>query len=352
MNSQNDSSVKQSKAPLISAFLIFLALGVVAFIKSAKEPELQLPLGLELEKYIVPIDNPMTLKKVKLGYLLYFDERLSGDGTIACASCHDPERAFTDGGSVSTGIDGQQGNRSAPTVINRAFSTLQFWDGRATSLEEQAKGPLTNPIEHGLKDNDEAVARIAAINGYREMFRKVFNREVNIDDLARAIAAFERTVLSGNSRFDQFAPENESILTESEVRGMRLFNGKGMCALCHKGANFTDEKFHNIGVGMNSPNHDPGRGGITGEKSDMGAFKTPTLREITKTGPYMHDGSMETLREVVEFYNKGGEKNPNLSEKIVPLKLSETEIDDLTNFMTTLEGIGWQGIKPPETFPQ
>ncbi|MDH5542391.1 MAG: c-type cytochrome [Nitrospinota bacterium] len=352
MTNKTENDSRESKLPVISAFLIFLILGIVAFIKSAKEPELQLPLGLEIEKYIVPPDNPMTLEKVKLGYLLFFDERLSGDGTVACATCHNPDNAFTDGAAVSTGIGGEQGNRSAPTVINRVFSTLQFWDGRAGSLEEQAKGPLTNPIEHGLKNADEAVARIASIEGYREMFRKVFDRDVNMDDLARAIAAFERTVLSGNSRYDQYAPGNEKVLSDSEERGMRLFTGKGMCAICHSGPNFTDEKFHNIGVGMADSNPDLGRYLVTGVEKDKGAFKTPTLREITKTAPYMHDGSVETLQEVMEFYNKGGEGNPYLSEKIFPLNLSKNEIADLTAFMSTLEGIGWQGIKPPENFPR
>lgn len=305
-----------------------------------------------------PEENPYSPEKVELGRLLYFDKRLSSDQSVACASCHAPEQAFTDRSPVSTGIGQQKGGRSAPTVINRAYSTFQFWDGRADSLEEQAKGPLANPIEMTTaKDASEAhravVANIKRVPGYVKRFQKAFgNGDITIDHVAKAIATFERTVLSGNSPFDRYQAGDKKALTESQVRGMNIFFKKTACDACHLGFNFTDGSYMNIGIGMEKKNPDLGRYLITGREEDKGAFKTPTLREIEHTAPYMHDGSLKTLDDVVEHYNKGGIKNPTLSARMKPLTLSEQEKKDLVAFLKALSGEGWQHIRPPKDFPQ
>jgi cytochrome c peroxidase len=307
-----------------------------------------------------PDDNPYSAEKVALGRLLYFDLRLSSDETVSCASCHAPAQAFTDGLPFSLGILGQKGGRSAPTVINRAYTTLQFWDGRARTLEEQAKGPLANPLEMtSIKEENQAhtevVQRVREIPGYAAKFRAVFGEgPITIDAVAKAIATFERTVLSGNSAFDRYKAGEKSALSDSQLRGMKVFFNKAQCDSCHLGFNFSDESFMNIGVGMDKPNPDLGRFAVSKREADKGAFKTPTLREVAQTAPYMHDGSMRTLEEVVEHYNKGGIKNPWLSQQIKPLNLTEQEKKDLVEFLKGLNGSGWQQIKPPtnEEFPR
>jgi cytochrome c peroxidase len=305
-----------------------------------------------------PEDDPYSSAKVELGRLLYFDPRLSSDGKISCASCHAPEKAFTDGAAVSTGIAGQRGGRSAPTVINRAYSTLQFWDGRATSLEEQAKGPIANPIEMTAEKTADAaheagVKRILAVKEYEKRFEQVFGtRKPTIDHIAKAIATFERTVYSGNSPFDRYNAGDEKAMTAAQVRGMNIFFNKVACDSCHIGFNFTDGSYENVGIGMDKPKPDLGRFVVTEKEEDKGAFKTPTLREIEHTGPYMHDGSLKTLEEVVEHYDKGGIKNPYLDERIKPLKLSQEEKKDLVEFLKSLSGEGWQQIKAPDKLPK
>ena len=335
------------------------------------EFKLNLPMGLLEKEFYIPADNPMTKEKVELGRTLYFDKRLSNDNTISCASCHHPNNGFTDNLPVSLGIHGQEGGRSAPTVINRAFSRHQFWDGRAESLEEQAKGPPFNPIEMGMVSAYALEKKIATIKEYREWFAKVFGSRVNLDDMVKAIAAFERTVVSGGSRYDQYFAANRSafqqsisddeseylpvssdLLSDQEIEGMILFEGKAKCALCHFGFNFTDEDFHNLGVGWDTGMVDLGRYMVTGETEHISAFKTPTLRDISKTAPYMHNGSQKTLREVIEFYNMGGVENPYRSELIEPLGLTDQEIEDIIAFLTALDGKGWQKIGPPKTFPR
>lgn len=297
-----------------------------------------IPLGLQQLPVHIPADNPLTPEKVSLGKQLYFDARMSADNTVACASCHSPRFGFTDGSAVSTGMGGQKGGRSAPTVINRIFSTAQFWDGRAATLEEQAKGPIANPIEMGMT-HEVAVERIRAIPGYRRQFRDVFGTdEITIDHIAKAIAAFERTLISGNSPFDRFTAGESDALTPRAQQGLALFNGKAQCAQCHTGANFTDEKFHNIGVGMERPNPDLGRFDVTRRDADRGAFKTPTLRDVALSSPYFHDGSAATLREVIELYDRGGTPNAHLSPLIRPLSLSEEEKVALVEFLQSLTG--------------
>jgi cytochrome c peroxidase len=311
----------------------------------------KVPLGLV--PIFWPKDNPYTPQKAELGWLLYFDKRLSVDQSVACVSCHDPKFAFTDGQRFSKGIRGQLGDRSAPTVINRAYSLDQFWDGRAKSLEEQAKGPIENPIEMG-HPHDLCEKCIGGIPGYQKRFKEVFGVDtVKIDHIAKAIATFERTVLSGNSPYDRFKAGDEKALTESQQRGMKVFfSNNARCDSCHEGFNFTNGKYANVGIGMDKPTPDLGRFEQTKQEVDRGAFKTPTLREIANTGPYMHDGSLKTLEEVVEHYNKGGIKNASLHQDIRPLNLTEQDKKDLVEFLKALSGEGWQHVKPPGGFPE
>lgn len=310
----------------------------------------------------VPASNPLTKAKLELGKQLYFDPRVSLDGTISCATCHNPEKGWTDQLKFSMGIDGQTGGRNAPTVLNTVFGKTMFWDGRAPSLEAQAQGPIQNPIEMGKQSYEDIVKRLRTIPGYQQQFATVFGTDVTLDGMAKAIATFERVAaLSGNSRFDKYNSEGDlTALSESEKRGMVLFGlrlrsedefkhnvtlKKADCTSCHTGANFTNEQFHNIGVGWNAEKNDfadYGRFVISpiGSKnnSELGAFKTPTIRDIVNTGPYMHDGSMTTLEEVVEHYNKGGNPNPSLDKDIKKLNLTDSEKADVVAFMKSLTG--------------
>jgi len=326
---------------------------VPAFNPAKEAPWLKVPLGLDNENLFIPAGNPLTPEKVELGKLLYFDTRLSADNTVSCATCHDPEKVWTDQAAVSTGIKGQKGARSAPTVVNATYMGLQFWDGRAADLEEQALGPLVNPIEMGNKNHDEVVKKLAAVAGYKPYFQKAFGSDqVTKGNIAKAIASFERTVLSGNSRYDRWTYGEATAMKTSEIRGRDLFFGKANCTRCHAGPNFSDSMFHNLGVGTDKSKPDEGRFVVTKAKEDRGAFKTPTVREITKTEPYMHDGSEKTLEEVVAFYNKGGIKNANLDPRMLPLNLSDQEKADLVSFMKALEGNPSPAVEPPAAFPK
>ena len=317
------------------------------------EYKLKLPFGLDETALVIPEDNPLTKDKIELGRLLFFDKRLSKDNTIACASCHMAKFAFTDGRPVSTGIKGQKGGRSAPVSFNRVFSKAQFWDGRAATLEDQSVGPFINPIEHGFANHDEMVAKMKKISGYRKLFQEVFGGEITIDGVGKAIASFQRTVLSGNSpadRFDQGG--DEKAISPEAQKGLVLFREKARCTKCHSGFNFTDEKFHNLGIGWDTGTVDLGRYMVTKNAADIGAFKTPTLREIARSAPYMHDGRFKTLEEVVNFYNKGGVKNPHQDELVLPLELTDEEKHNLVAFLRTLNGEGWQQVKAPKSFPK
>jgi len=310
------------------------------------------PIPRGLVPILWPPDNPYTPAKAELGRLLYFDPRLSGDGTVSCASCHSPAHAFTDGQAVSSGVRGQKGGRSAPTVINRAWSLAQFWDGRAPTLEEQAKGPMANPIEMA-NTHDNVAATVKGIAGYRTRFRAVFGTEgITIDHVAKAIATFERTVVSGDSPYDRFKAGQTSALNVAQKRGMSVFLDRAKCDQCHEGINFTNGSFNNLGVGMDKPNPDEGLFAVTKRPDDWGKFKTPTLREIALTGPYMHDGSLATLEDVVEFYDRGGTPNKNKDERMKMLHLSMQEKADMVEFLKALSGTGWQHIQPPKEFPQ
>jgi cytochrome c peroxidase len=334
--------------------------------EKAKAPNLEsmfpkdgpkVPLGLAPVPW--PDDNPYSPEKAELGWLLFFDTRISSDGSVSCATCHSPEFAYTDGRPVSSGIKGQKGGRSAPSVINRAYGALQFWDGRAKSLEAQALGPIANPIEMTMeKDASKAHAScvecLKAIPEYRQRFKKVFgSEELTIDQVGKAIATFERMILSGNSKYDKFKAGDKNALNESEQRGMNVFfSNNARCDSCHDGSNFTTNQFANVGIGMDKLNPDLGRYVVTKRDEDKGAFKTPGLRDIARTAPYMHDGSLKTLEEVVEHYNKGGIKNQWLHQDVRPLNLSVQDKADLVAFMRALNGEGWQHITPPKAFPK
>ena len=313
---------------------------------------LELPLGLQAGSAYIPEANPLTTDKIALGRLLYFDSRFSNDRTLSCASCHNPYHGFADPARTSKGLTGKFGTRNSPTVINRLFSKEQFWDGRAEDLEAQAKGPLVNPVEMQMASLDEVVARVKSVKGYAPLFRKAFGDDrIDIDRVAQAIASYERTVVSGNSPYDRYTAGDQSAISGSAVRGLALFNGKANCKTCHTGFNFTDESYHNLGVGMTAAKPDVGRSEISKAESDRGAFKTPTLRNVTLTAPYMHDGSEATLRSTVEFYNRGGVKNPTLSKEIKPLGLTPSEVDDVVAFLETLTG-DVRDAEPPAKLPE
>jgi cytochrome c peroxidase len=311
-----------------------------------------LPLGLQAGAAYIPEDNPMNDAKVGLGKLLYFDKRMSKNMAMSCATCHNPFHGFADPAATSAGVDAKLGTRNSPTVLNRLFSAEQFWDGRAEDLEAQAHGPLTNPIEMAMGSHDQVVERIRAVKGYAPLFVKAFGDDkIDIDRITKAIAAYERTVVTGNSPFDRWQAGQKDALSPSAARGMTLFESKANCRPCHAGFNFTDESYNNIGVGMNKPTPDAGRYDQTKNDADRGKFKTPTLRNVVHTAPYMHDGSEQTLAGVIDFYDRGGIGNPNLSKEVKPLNLTVQEKRDLVAFLEALTG-DVNNAAPPEKLPE
>jgi cytochrome c peroxidase len=318
----------------------------------------------------IPADNPLTPERIALGRKLYFDAHLSRDGTVSCATCHDVSRGFTDRRSVSEGVEDKLGRRSAPTVMNAALFQSMFWDGRARTLEEQARLPILNPVEMGHPDSASAMKGLAADPSYGALFQKAYGRAPNYEDVGRAIASFERTLIFLDAPFDRYVAGDANALSPAAQRGLVLFGGKARCVSCHmiNASNplGTDNLFHNIGVSARTQNFEQlaqkglaaikananeraldtlaletdmselGRFITTRNRSDIGAFKTEQLRNVGITAPYMHDGSLHTLWDVVDHYNKGGETNPYLDGGIEPLNLSESEIDDLVAFLFTL----------------
>jgi cytochrome c peroxidase len=282
-----------------------------------------------------------TSTKAALGRKLFRDPLLSGQKSVSCSSCHDAARAFADGQPLSRGSAGRLGARNTPTIVNRGLGAAQFWDGRAPTLEAQALGPIASPLEMDLPVA-EAVTRLDADGGYRDWFRLAFARPISPETLAEALAAYERTVFSVDSPFDRFIAGDTRALAPAALRGLRLFGGKGRCGTCHAGINFSDEAFHVLGLG-----EDPGRAVVTSDPLDRGAFKTPTLREVARTAPYMHDGSLHTMREVVDFYDQGGRPHPNLDPALHPLGLSEGEKGDLVAFLSSLSGTVIEGVPAP-----
>ena len=337
--------------------------------KNAVELEPVLPLGLsqgaaQIDR--VGLDkNPLTRAKIELGRQLYFDPRLSVDATVSCASCHNPTEGYSANTKTGVGVRGQLGGRNSPVSFNRILSGPQFWDGRADSLEAQAIGPIQNPIEMGFT-HEGVVKRLGEMPVYKKQFEKIFG-EVTIDRVGQAIAAFERVLVTAPSPYDhneqlqsfaaldpddiaedqdlaaKYAAAKAAVaaqpMSEEAKRGREIFfSEKGNCTACHVGANLADENYHNIGIGMDKPEPDVGRFAVTKDPADTGAFKTPTVRNVALSAPYMHDGSVATLEEVVEWYDKGGHPNPHLSAKIRPLKLSAQEKADLVDFMKACTG--------------
>jgi cytochrome c peroxidase len=328
----------------------------------------------------VPADNPQSPAKIALGEKLFHDQRFSIDGTVSCATCHSEKQAFTDGKQFSTGHHGLTGTRNAPTVVNAAFYKSQFWDGREPDLEGQSKQPFINPVEGGLANHEPILTVIRADPDYIKTFESVFGvagERLTMDHVVKAIASFERSLVAGGSPFDRYYLNGENnAMTDAQVRGFNLFTGQGRCVSCHTieqdHALFTDSQFHNIGIGINAIQQDIprlatafleakakggevdqivltdkksselGRFAVTDRLAEMGAFKTPTLRNIELTAPYMHDGSLKTLKEVVIHYNNGGvtpagaKVNDFLSGGIRPLNLIDGQIDDLVAFLKAL----------------
>jgi cytochrome c peroxidase len=288
---------------------------------------LRVPLGLDA--YVpAPASNPLRRETAELGRLLFFSKELSRDRTLSCAGCHLPERAFTDGKPLAEGVRGQRASRRTPPILNRAWGRSFFWDGRAATLEDQVVQPITNPVEMDLP-LPEAVERASAVAG----------RKLTRTELAAALAAYVRTILAGGSPYDRFVAGDRSALTAQEQLGLRLFRGKANCAACHVGPNLTDERFHNTGTGWREGRFlDAGRETVTGDEADRGAFKTPSLREVARAAPYMHDGSLATLEEVIDFYDKGGRDNPFLDAEIRELNLNAEEKAALAAFLRALSG--------------
>jgi cytochrome c peroxidase len=325
--------------------------------------EIKAPLGLP--PVPIPADNPPTAETIALGRRLYYDKALSVDNTVACANCHDPKFGFSDGKQFSEGVRGQKGDRNSPTVFNAAYYTLQFWDGRAPSLEKQAEGPVQNPVEmaHTLEGVEK---RLMADPSYRAAFQKAWGADViTYEMVEKSIASFERTVLSGNSPFDQYMyGGDKKAMSAAAIRGLEVFRNpkKGNCAVCHtieeKYALFTDNKFHNLGVGVKltldgeTVLTDLGRFKETKVEADRGAFKTPSLRNIALTAPYLHDGSRKTLKEVIDLYVGGGNSNPYLDKEIKPLDfLTGRELADLEEFLKALTGEMPPDVGPPAAGP-
>jgi len=344
------------------SYAVIAAFGVALAATAAEEVVLPVPPGVLAPE--VPAENPLTAAKVELGKKLYFDARLSKDDTVACATCHDPAHAFAEPRPVSIGVGGASGVRNAPTALNAAFLREQFWDGRSPTLEDQSKQPLVNPVEMGMPDHAAVEAKVAKLPEYAPLFQAAFgDGKVTIDRVVQAIASFERTLLSLNAPIDRFIAGDASAISDAAKRGWTLYNGKARCNNCHGHVSvlplFTDELYHNIGVAAKavdfealarqvaqSPeslptlSHEPGinqlgRFIVTREPKDIGAFKTPHLRNVALTAPYMHDGSEATLEVVIEFYDRGGNPNPWLDGGMRPLGLSPQEKADLVELMKT-----------------
>lgn len=323
--------------PSAKSIASVLGVGGVLLTTFAWAAPLEVPLGLDAYMPI-PADNPWTAEKAALGRRLFFDPILSEDGTVSCATCHDPQLGFTDREPVAVGIGGQRGTRRTPRLINRGYGRLFFWDGRAASLEQQVLKPIDNPIEMALRVED-AVDRVQADPTYVEEFQRALGGRPSEEALAMALATYVRGIVSGDSPYDRYVAGDRSALSPSARNGLELFRGKAACVVCHLGPNLTDEEFHNTGVGLgDGETADLGRAKVTGREADRGAFKTPTLREVASTGPYMHDGSLETLEDVIEFYDEGGKPNANLDVEMQPLELSDTEKADLVAFLKALSG--------------
>jgi cytochrome c peroxidase len=363
---------------LTPAILSAIAIGLMTTAGADEPVPLAAPKALtqvgfpaELYSWVMPANNPQIPAKVELGRKLFFDDRLSADGMVSCDHCHAPGKGFTDQLPSSMGIHHAFGQRNAPTILNALFNTLQFWDGRAPTLEKQIEGPILNPVEMGNKSFDDVVAKVKGIPEYQQSFQTVFNGAITMANIEQAIAAYERTQIAFDTPFDRFMAGDQNAISAGAKNGWSLFNGKGRCMTCH-GWNptqplFTDNRFHNIGVSAHKSDFVPlarkalvlitkGGGGlqqldqlaiqtdmsglgrflVTKQPHDIGSFRTMGLRNLLVTQPYFHDGSQATLWDVLDHYNKGGVQNPYLDGGLLPLGLTESEEDDLVAFLATL----------------
>lgn len=358
---------------LLLALLVWALQGAGA---SASDAAMRfaVPLGLpsDVWDFYVPRTNPLTAEKIELGRRLFFEKRLSRDGSVACATCHDPQFGFADGRRVAIGVFGREGTRNSPTILNSLFNAGQFWDGRADTLEDQATQPLTNRLEMGNDSVDEVIARLRAMPEYVEGFRRAFGGEPTEKRLAQAIASYERTLVAGDAPFDRFMAGDETAISEDAKQGFALFRGRGRCSRCHTFSAqtpfFTDFAYHNTGVAANHPRFESlarrayqaagkpeakrlidalgreeggdelGRMLFTYQIFDLGSFRTPSLRNVAQTAPYFHDGSAATLLDVVRFYNEGGRPNLNREWDLNALGLNEEEQRQLVAFLETLTG--------------
>ena len=330
------------------AFLVVLPViaTLVVYTRLAKAQEkLKLPLGLQENAAFIPDDNLQTSEKIALGKMFFWDKRHSASGTVACVSCHQPNHGWSDPRQFSINFAGKPMPRHTPTIVNRLFSDQQLWTGLRPTLEEQALKDLN-------RTDEKVVEHLGTIPAYQRQFRKIFGHDLEPIGVAKAIAAYVRTIVSGNSPYDRFLAGDKSALSTEAQRGLALFESKAGCVSCHAGFNFTDESYRNIGVGMDKSNADLGRYTVTKNEADKGAFKTPTLRDVARRGPYMHDGSEKTLEEVVAFYNRGGVKNPWLSSDIKPLGLTAQEQTELVAFLQSLTGKIDPEVGNPPTLPK
>ena len=323
----------------------FLAVGILAACSSDEEANSSAPVSADEEAIAsakamfqqigevpVPEDNPMTTEKIELGKRLYFDARLSGNNVQSCSSCHQPQAGYGDNLATFIGFEGFRGHRNSPTIINSAYYAENFWDGRASSLEEQAQGPITAAGEMN-QDLDVLVEELKAVPEYVTDFQTVFGEDINTTNILKAIATFERTIVAKDTAFDKYLAGDDDAISDEAKKGMVLYTGKASCIICHTTPTLSDGKYYNLGI-----SGDEGRYAVTNNAADMGAFRTSSLRGITHTGPYMHDGSLATIKDVVDFYNKGGGTDANKSNLIQPLNLTDEEVNQLVAFLETLGG--------------
>jgi cytochrome c peroxidase len=362
----------------VRALIVLLAFTIPVLVQ-ARDPKSEseqvgvtVPAGIppELWAYFIPKENRMTAAKVELGRQLFFDKALSADGTVSCSTCHDPQRAFADGKAVAEGINGRRGTRNSPSLLNAMFNSGQFWDGRAATLEAQAILPLINPDEMGNASFSDVVKRLQAVPQYLRQFRDVFGGDLSIENVGRAIAAYERTLLAGNSSFDRFVGGDRDAMSSSAQRGLSIFRGRASCARCHTINSsfpfFSDQNYRNTGVATAAPSFnllarravqvlreknsishiqelgreeggsELGRFLVSGHTLDIGSFRTPSLRNVELTAPYFHNGTAATLREVVQFYMKGGGDDPRRDWELQPVSLNDSEQEDLIEFLKSL----------------
>jgi cytochrome c peroxidase len=327
----------------VTARALLLLVALAAAPDAAQAQSLKIPPGLDASAVVVYPDNPITPEKIALGKQFFWDKRWSGTKTVACVTCHLPHHGWSDPDQFSLESTGKRGTRHSPTLVNRTFSGLQQWTGARASLEVQA---------FNSRDRHPEARWFAEIPYYRTEFRKIFGRELDATGVAQAIAAYVRTILSGDAPYDRFRAGDAGAISPAARRGLALFEGKAGCVVCHRGFNFTDEGYHNLGVGMERPKPDLGRYTVTNVEADKGAFKTPTLRDAAQRGPFMHDGSLRTLEEVIVFYNRGGAPNPWRSPLLRPLGLTAAEQADLLEFMQTLTGLVPVEVSSAPTLPE